>query len=370
MEPFPSSNRPTPSEPCVPGNAPFPPIMMKTIAVLLLLSLPALDALAQTPREIYPPDFKPLPCAAKNVCSVFPRVDFARYAGSLRKLPLRQKFVDEHWDELVSAFAPLCTKIANCLAVPTNTSWPFCTDFMRPDFLATADRFAKGSDDRDEWTMAALVWFMGLDKAVMAGQKEAQECLASQPPTAERKLDAWITPETIGETYNGNLTVYALDAETHVPVMATVAVEGQELKPASDSPTGHAITYYKFPWPVTFNFVPNAAGHRDLVIPNVIVTAAGYATATLPLPIHPPKVILEMQPPASQLHKGTNTVTVVAKDAVTGNPVEMRVLAGQKILGNTNKSLVLELPSGTKRPEIWATSLFHRYGDVVVAQAE
>lgn len=341
---------------------------MKTLAALLLLSLPAL---AQTPREIYPSDYKPVPCAAKNVCNSFPRVDFARYGVSLRKLPLRQHFVDQHWDELVSAFTPICTKIANCLGSPANANWVFCTDFMRPDFLATADRFPRGSDDRDQWSMAALVWFIGLDKAAMASLKEAQDCLASQPAAAgERKLDAWINPVKIGESYNGNLTVYAIDRETHIPVMATIAVEGQELKPANDSPTGHAITYYKFPWPVRFNFVPNAGGHQDLVVPNVIVSAPGYETASLPLPLEPPRVIVELQPPASQLRKGTNTVTVVAKDAVTGQPVELRVLAGPKTLGNTNKPLVLELPSGTKRPEIWVTSLFKRYGDVVVAKAE
>jgi hypothetical protein len=53
---------------------------------------------------------------------------------------------------------------------------------------------------------------------------------------------------------------------------------------------------------------------------------------------------------------------------VTGQAAEMRVMAGSTPVGRTNEPFVLELPTGPSRPEIWITSLFHRYGDVVVVQ--
>jgi hypothetical protein len=340
---------------------------MKRLALLLLLALPLF---AQTKREIFPSDYTPLPCAAKNVCNSQARVDFARYAVVHRALPVRQEWVDKHWDELNAVFAPICTKIANCMAIPANVDWYFCTDFMRADFLATADRYQQGTDDHDQWLMAALVWYFGLDQAAMAGHKEAQACANAQPPGPDRALTLAINPTKIGPGYTGNLVVYALDAETHIPVMAWIEVEGQQLAPATDSPRGHAMSFYKIPWPVAFNSATNASGHRDLVAPNVIVKAPGYQTATMRIPIDIPTVNVEMQPPVSELHRGPNAVTIVAKDAATGQPVEMRVMAGTQILGNTNKPLVLEIAKGQKRPEIWVTSLFNRYGDVVVAKAD
>lgn len=341
--------------------------MKSILAALLLFSLPAL---ADPPREIYPSDYKPSPCAAKVTCTSFARVDFASYAGAMRKLDVRQEWVDQHWDELSTAFAPICAKIASCLSAPTNTDWTWCTDFMRPDFMATAERYPKGSFDRDQWTMAALMWFIGLDHGLRVGHQEAQACAAEQPATGERTMDAWITPEKIDSTYDGNLTVYAIDAETHVPVMAAVTVDGQQLKPAEDSPTGKAITYYKFHWPIAYNERRTADGYRELFVPNLLVTAPGYTTATLPMPVELHKLTVEMQPPVAQLKRGTNTVTIVAKDAVTGEPVEMRVLAGQQVLGNTYKPITLDLQRGKKRPEIWITSLFNLYSDVVVAKGE
>jgi len=340
---------------------------MKRLLPALLFALPLF---AQTQPEIFPSDYTPLPCAAKNVCQSEARVDFARYAAVHRSLPVRQEWVDKHWDELTTVFAPICTKIANCMAIRANTDWYFCTDFMRADFIATADRYPTGTDDHDQWLMSALVWYFGLDKAAIAGHKEAQACANAEPPGPDRDLTLRINPAKIGPDYTGNLVVYAVDAETHIPVMASIQVEGQHLDPANDSPRGYAMSFYKFPWNVTFNAVPNASGHRDLVAPTVIVNAPGYHTATMTMPVDVPKVNVEMQPPVAELHRGPNAVTIVAKDAATGQPVEMRVMAGTQILGNTNKPLVLELAKGQKRPEIWVTSLFNRYGDVVVAKAD
>ncbi|HKR65716.1 MAG TPA: hypothetical protein VJZ00_18440 [Thermoanaerobaculia bacterium] len=337
-------------------------------SLLLLLSVSALAA--DAPRAIYPDDYKRSACAPQGVCKTFDQVDFARYAQVMRKLPLHQDWVDAHWAEMTTTFAPLCDKIASCLAAPSTTDWVFCTDFMRAQFAATADRYPKGTYDYDQWNMAALVWYIGLDKALVKGLKEAQECnAASGAQAAERTMDVWVTPEKVDPAkYTGNLTVYAIDSETHVPVMAAINVDQQSLLPANDSPNGHAMTYYKFPWTLTYNFAPNAAGHRDLVMPNVVVTAPGYKTATVPIPLEMPRVVVEMTP--SKLVAGTNNVTVTAKDAVTGKPVEMRVMSGEWIAGETNKPITIEVPRGKKPPEIWVTSMFNRYGDVVVAKSE
>lgn len=344
---------------------------MKKLAAFLLFALPLFAQTPQVPREIYPSDYKPLPCAAKDVCKTYDRVDFARWAGAHRKLPIRQEWVDKHWDEMSEAFAPLCRKIANCLAVPGNTDWVFCTDFMRWDFLATADRYPKGTDDHDQWLMSALMWYHGLDNAIMAGQKEARACVEAQPAaTGDRQLDVWMKPATIGPTYDGNIVVYAIDTETKIPVMSAITVEGQTLKPANDSPNGHATSYYKFQWPITLNLIPNADGHHDVVAPKVFVQAPGYQIATIVMPIPITKAVVEMQPPVSELKPGPNTVTVTAKDSETGKPIEMRVMGGERILGNANKPFVLDLKPGTKRPEIWVTSMFHRYDDVVVAKGQ
>lgn len=333
---------------------------MKRFFFLLLFALPSL---AQQPREVFPSDYTPPACAPGDVCKSFQRHEFARWAGAHRKLPIRQDWVNAHWDEMLTAFRPLCAKISSCLAVPGN-DWVYCTDFMRGEFLATADRYPDKSDDHDQWKMSALVFFIGLDKALMAAETEAQKCARTRTAAGPRKLEVWTSPAKIGPGYDGNLTIYAVDAETHVPVKSHIQVEGQTLGPANDSPDGRALSHYPFPWPLKFNAVPNAAGHRDLVAPKAILEAEGYEPATIPMPVEVPKVVVEMKPPASKLARGKNTVTVQARDAVTGQPVEMRVMAGNQIAGTTNKPFTLVI--GRKRPEIWVTSLFNLYSDVVV----
>jgi hypothetical protein len=78
-----------------------------------------------------------------------------------------------------------------------------------------------------------------------------------------------------------------------------------------------------------------------------------------------------MTPEPSKLGRGKNTVTVAATDASTGKPIEARVMMGtHTILGKTNVPFELELAKGQKREEIWVTSLFDRYSDVVVAKGE
>jgi hypothetical protein len=68
----------------------------------------------------------------------------------------------------------------------------------------------------------------------------------------------------------------------------------------------------------------------------------------------------------AKLHPGKNRVTVTARDAESGKPVEGRVMAGELVAGDTDQLLEIEVPRRGKAPEIWVTSLFDAYGDVVV----
>lgn len=337
---------------------------MKRLLPFVLLALPTF---AQAPREVFPSDYKPQACAPQDLCRSFDRREFAAWAGVHRRLPIEQQWVEAHWDEMLTAFRPLCAKIASCVAVPGN-DWVYCTNFMRSEFVDTANRFPADSIDHDQWRMSALVFYIGLDKAITAAATQAQACAQEQARTGERKLEVWTSPAKLGPDYDGHLTIYAIDEETRIPVKAHISIQGQTLRPATNSPAGKAMSHYRFPWPLELNAVPNSDGHRDLVSPNAIVKAEGYAVATIPIPYEVPKLIVEMTPPASRLVRGKNEVTVTARDATTGQPVELRVMAGTRVAGKSNQPFTLEIPG--KRPEIWVTSLFDRYGDVVVAKAE
>jgi hypothetical protein len=87
------------------------------------------------------------------------------------------------------------------------------------------------------------------------------------------------------------------------------------------------------------------------------------------MPYDVPTLKTSITPDPSKLKKGTNRITVTTVDAVTGKPVEMRVMAGTTVLGESNKPIDLVLTS-KKSPEIWATSLFNVYSDVVIAPAK
>jgi hypothetical protein len=117
------------------------------------------------------------------------------------------------------------------------------------------------------------------------------------------------------------------------------------------------------PWKPKPVRVPNAAGHKDVLPPAVTLQAPGYRTVTFRLPMEIPSMKVTMSP--AKLRRGKNTVTVTAVDAATGKPVEARVMGGQLVLGKTNVPFELEVVG--KAPEIWVTSLYDRYNDVVVA---
>lgn len=340
--------------------------MKKVLLPLLLLAL-ALSAAADEKREPFPSDYTPSPCApdAAAVCESFPRTQIVDYGTTFRGFSMHQEWVDKYWDVLrAEEFRPICAKIATCYATPGNDD-VYCVDTMREEFLATCDRFPIGSYDRDQCKMFALTYFIGLGVKPQL-YKPAQKCGRQQRKGSEpRKIEAWIEPAKLPVDFNGNLTVHAIDAETRVPLAAKLSIDGGDLRGAEGRlPT----TGYESKWKARLKRVPNGDGHRDVIAPTLTIEMKGYETLQMPMPVELPRLVVAMEP--AQLKRGTNAITIKATDAATGKPVYARVMAGDLILGDANKPLTLEWKRGEKRPEIWVTSLYDHYSDVVVMEGE
>jgi len=338
--------------------------MPRILAVLLLLAAPAL---AQS-RQPYPDDYEPSPCASvAPVCKTFRQSQFADIAA-IRGWDIGQEWVDAHWSDLSEALAPACAKIATCFAAPTN-DFTFCNDLMsRELFATTCDRYPEGSVDREKCSFFVRTYMSGHDRNSREPWETIQECAKAQPATGERTLEWWVSPATIGPDYEGSFRVYAIDSETRVPVLARLHMDVKPTVYADDAPNGLPSTFYQVPWKPKLVRVPNAEGHRDVAPPEVRIEAPGYQPVTFRLRMNVPQMIVKMSPDPSTLKRGKNSVTISAQDATTGEPVEARVMAGSTILGKTNVPFELEIVKGQKQPEIWVTSLYDRYSDVVVVK--
>ncbi len=338
--------------------------MKKTLAVLLLL---ATSAVAQTTtrREEYPSDYKPSPCApaTEETCKSYTAAKLREAAGTYRAFHIDDKWLTAHWAELSAAYTPLCAKMANCMTIRDNT-WQYCRDIMRDDFLAVCDRFPKGSDDAENCGMASLTYFIGLNSHQHL-QEQAHACAAEQPPGPQRTLAAWVSPEKIPLDFKGELHVYAYDAESHIPVRALLEIDSGKIR-SIEGPVPK--TGYPNLWTARLKRAPRADGHSDVVLPTVTLKATGYKPLTFKLNMDLPRMNVTMTPPADQLKVGKNVVTINARDAATGAPVEARVMAGNMVVGRTNQPLELELTERDRLPEIWVTSLYDRYSDAVVVK--
>ena len=344
--------------------------MHKTL-LLVLTIVSATSALASRPtagHQPFPADYKPHPCAPAQACASISRSSVTQAGATLRGYGITEDWLDANFDAMIELIQPTCAKLATCYATRPNGSL-FCMDLLFPEFWGLCDRYPKDSEDYEQCAMFMRIYTLRADLQDKALWTEAQACAAEKTSRTETgKLEVWIAPASIDRDYKGKFTVYALDTETRVPVQALVQMDGQRL--SARAPGGRPWTNYEIEWPAKFVRVPNAAGHTDFVAPAITVTAEGFAPVTMTLPMVPSRVNVEMTPAADQLKRGRNTVTFNARDADTGEPVELRVMLGETVLGDTNKPLQLEITPGQKRPEIWATSLFDRYGDVVIVPAE
>ncbi|HJT18140.1 MAG TPA: hypothetical protein VJ853_12160, partial [Thermoanaerobaculia bacterium] len=253
---------------------------------------------------------------------------------------------------------------ASCVAVPGNTYF-FCDDVLSNEARPVCDKLFPGSEQCKTYME---LWLLGIDLKWKDFWPQAQECAKNAPAVAHTKpLQIWMQPAVLKPGFNGRIEFFSLDPDTNLPVFATFKFDNDVVY-APANPVGLPATGYSFDYKVKFKRVPNAQGHTDLVPPNVTATAQGYAPVTFPLAAEVPKAIVTMKPAAEQLHSGDNAVTVEAHDALTGKPVEMRVMLGDDAAGTTNQPITLHVAG--KRPEIWVTSLYNEYSDMVVAPAK
>jgi hypothetical protein len=344
---------------------------MKRTLVLLLALAPLIAASAgAAQRPAFPDAYVKPPCAEGHLPVSFPKHNLVAQGTVQRGFELDSNWIDTHWNELMAVMNPALEQMAACYATPNN-SYLFCNEINRADVARTCMKYPLHSSDYEQCLGFYYIYYLGIDSSSKALYTDAQKCATegsavthAQPP------DVWFSPEQLPVDYKGNVTVFAVDPQTKVPVESLITVENQTIY-STASYDGHVRTSWPFPWNAKLNRVPNANGHSDVVPPRLTLATPGYPTTTLSLPYETPKLVVDITPPPAQWKRGAkNTFTVTAKDAATGKPAELRVYANDTILGNSNEPLVLELGRNDKRPEIWATSLFNRYSDVVIVPAE
>lgn len=344
--------------------------MPKTLGIFLI-ALVATGALAghrpSIGRQPFPDDYTPSPCAPATCTSLPNKLEIAATGAPVRGYSLDPEWVQKHGDEVIALMAPTCAKLATCYATPGNDA-RFCADLTAPIFWSTCDRYPVGSEMYRHCSMFARLYAVHVDIAAKPKWKRAQDCAKRAESTGRKSLKISFLPEKIGPDYAGEFVVYASDAATKVPIKGLLSMDATTLR--SRGLQGKPWTNYEIEWKPKFVRVPGANGHEELVAPKITVTAEGYKPVTLPMPMEPRKAIVELTPLPAKWKRGKNKITVHARDAETGKPVELRVLFGETILGNSNEPLELEIKGGQKRPEIWATSLFNLYDDIVVVPAE
>lgn len=355
--------------------------MRRLSVALLLLAVPLLAE--DKPRELFPSDYTPSACAPKLSCISFSDAEMQSAGFKFLAFNLDPLWDAKHAPEIKAAIAPLCAKHATCMAHPLST-YMFCDDILS---LEARDAicpklFPKDKSPRDfeQCSMYIETYLIGIDTKSINPWKQAQACTKTQPPVTHTKpLDIWMSPASLPYEYKGYVTFYAIDPDTHVPVLALLTFEDQILYDPAN-PDGRPAAYYGLTMPPCrmteslkhdcFKYirVPNKEGHTDAITPLVTVTAAGYPTSTFRLNAPVPKAITEMKP--AEIHPGKNEITVTAKDSINGKPVDGRVMLGANEIGFTDKLIAFEWKGGTKRPEIWFRPFMPRYSDVVLVPAQ
>ncbi|MGZ4779829.1 MAG: hypothetical protein ACXVIJ_05345 [Thermoanaerobaculia bacterium] len=345
---------------------------MKKLFFLLLIWKAAAGYAADVQRPAFPDDFTPTNCPTID-CRSYKPSEMRSSAASTLGLSLDEKWLQAHLPELQPDFEVLCRKITSCFATPPNNNL-FCLDIISSEFTNICDRhFDKEKMPQDHQACFETVetYLLGLDQRMGPRFEATRACAEKNDPVRTNKtLDVWMVPSTIKLPAKlVPMTVFAIDKDTHVPVMARMTIQGQIVY-APANPAGWTSTGYPFKWPVKYVRVPNAQGHEDSVAPTITLDAEGYPQVVLRMPVDAPRVIVSMQPDAAKLLPGKNyRVTVTAKDATTGEIVYGRVMAGNMVVGATNQSFELDLRKKKQRPEIWVAEPSNSASDYVVAPA-
>lgn len=289
------------------------------------------------------------------------------------------EWIDQHGDAVINTMTLACRRHATCLGTAGNTYW-FCSEVLASEVRPVCDTLFPRRANQHDWEQCNAfrdVYLLGIDIRAEALSKTKRECAGAAAKSHGKPLDVWMVPPRLSAGYSGPVTFYALDPDTHVPVLARITFENQGVY-APSNPAGNPVTFFPIPYTVKYARVPNAEGHTDLAPPMILVTAPAYPEASsgppwpemrFRLAADVPKLVVEMEPPGEKLRRGTNRVTITTRDAATGKPVEMRVILGADAIGNSNTPLTIEVGRSGHRPEIWLTSLFDQYSDVVVARA-
>lgn len=348
--------------------------MKTTIAILALFSAVSLSAAKPPayvpPPESFPDNYTPAACAPPNSCASFPKEEVGANAFRFLGLEMNEKWIADHYDEIMALFAPICAKHATCVGTASNPVM-FCTDLVAPMLYSSCDTKYKNDWDLENCRQFAQIYSLGVDQYSRKTALEAQACSAKTAVPHTKPPKIWMYPAQITRDYTGNVLFYALDPDTNVPVYAHITFQDQ-MHYAPSNPTGETATYYPFKLPFKYVREKNAQGHTDVLPPMVTFkTDAGYPDVQFRLPTPQPRVTVTIDPPLSKLKAGVeNHVVVKAVDADSGKPAEMQVLLGDGTAGDTNQPITLQWPKGTKRPELWAKSLFDLYSDVVIAPTE
>ena len=347
---------------------------MKKTIFLLLLAATAFGQ--QRPHsEIFPSDYTPHPCASNDPCVAFTEVNFEQAAHAFLLRNLDPKWADMYASELKSTANPFCVQRATCNASPGRVWW-FCNDVFSQELRATCDtRFdpKKQPFDNEQCHTWTDTFSSGIDQLGRPAWEKAQKC-AKDAATAQatpplHQMDWWSVPAVIPVDFKGPIVIYAIDRETHVPVQADIRFEDQIIY-AADPPIGTPTTYYQFKWPRKLVRVPRADGHTDARQVTMTITAPGYETVTTPTPTAMPTMIVTITPPPVEWKPGVNKIQVNATDSLTGKPVEAQVYAATQTLGFTNKPLEVTIVKKGQNPEIWVSSPFDAYSDVVAVAAQ
>jgi hypothetical protein len=340
--------------------------MRRTFAALLILAAPALHAI--TP-QIFPDDYKPSACAAKDACTTMDRSAMNNFGARAQGYTnMRETWINAHIAKLQEEIKPYCAKLATCYGTLGNTNM-FCDDVVLTQMMSVCDQWPQKSDDHDQCFLLMRTYASGIDQAGYPAWVEAQACAKANATPGTRQMEIIVTPKTLPLDFDGKLVIYALDKETRVPLRAIINVDGEILY-ARDAPDGITTTSYALPWKASLRKVTRADGHSDIVPPKVTVTREGYETVTFPMPLDVRPMVASMTPAPASLKRGKNMITVTAIDSKTGKPIDARVMIGQRDVAEAGKPFEIDLKKGEKREEIWVRSSFERYSDVVVAPAE
>ncbi|PYQ28785.1 MAG: hypothetical protein DMF56_13985 [Acidobacteria bacterium] len=342
--------------------------MTRKLAVFLLLLAAPVSLHAVTP-QIFPDDYKPSQCQAKDPCATFDRSAITNAGARMQGYTnLRETWINTHIDKLQADIKPYCTKLATCYGTLGNTSM-FCNDVVLTQMMSVCDQWPQKSDDHDQCFLMMRTYATGIDLKAWDTWTAAQECAKANATPGPRQMELIVTPKTLPLDFDGKLVIYALDKETRVPLRAIINVEGEILY-AREAPDGITTTSYALPWKASLRKVTRADGHSDIVPPKVTVTREGYETITFPMPLEVRPMVASMTPAVSSLKRGKNKITVTAIDSKTGKPVDARVMIGEHDVAEAGQPFELDLKKGEKREEIWVRSSFERYSDVVVAPAK